>query len=76
MTYNTKRRLILTSLVLFALLVLCVLYVCNRAPQTSSANQPQVEALNDALKNGLITKSQFDAEIKKLKDQSRPQSQP
>jgi hypothetical protein len=64
------------SLVLFALLVLCVLYLCHRVPSASPAHQSQVEALNDALKNGLLTKPQYDAEIKKLQDQSHPGSQP
>jgi hypothetical protein len=73
MTHNSKRRLILTSLAIFALLVLCTLYFFHRAAQKSSASPSQVEALNDALKNGLITKPQYDAEIKKLKDQPYPQ---
>jgi hypothetical protein len=72
----TKRRLILTSLVVFALLVLCVLYLCHHVPPANPAHQSQVEALNDALKNGLLTQSQYDAEIKKLKDQSHAGSQP
>jgi hypothetical protein len=76
MSLNTKRRLILTSLALFALLVLCVLYLCHRVPPTIPAHQSQVEALNDALKNGLLTKSQYDAEIKKLKDEPHTGSQP
>ena len=76
MSLNTKRRLILTSLVVFALVVLCVLYFCHRVPATIPAHQSQVEALNDALKNGLLTKPQYDAEIKKLKDQSHTQSEP
>lgn len=66
----------MTSLALFALLVVCVLYLCHRVPPTNPSNQSQVEALNDALKNGLLTKSQYDAEIKKLKDQSHSGSQP
>ena len=76
MTHTTKRRLILTSLVVFALVVLCVLYLCHRVPPANPTRQSQIEALNDALKNGLLTKPQYDAEIKRLKDQSQPQSQP
>jgi hypothetical protein len=76
MSLNTKRRLILTSLAIFALLVVCVLYLCHRIPRTNPAHQSQVEALNDALKNGLLTKPQYDSEIKKLKGQSHPQTSP
>jgi hypothetical protein len=74
MTQNTKRSLILPALLIFALVVLGVLYICHRSARSHPTNQSQVEALNDALKNGLLTKSQYDAEIKKLKDQSKPQS--
>lgn len=76
MTQNTKRSLILPALLVFALVVVGVLYVCHRRTQSHPTNQSQVEALNDALKNGLLTKSQYDAEIKKLKDQSQPKSEP
>jgi hypothetical protein len=81
MTQTSKRRLILAAIVLFALIVFGALYVGHyksRASHAPTATQSQIDALNDALKNGLITKSQYDAEIKKLKDQrqSTPQSQP
>jgi len=81
MTQNTKRSLILPALLVFALVVVGVLFICHRRAQSHPTNQSQVEALNDALKNGLLTKSQYDAEIKKLKDQSQstpqsPQSNP
>jgi hypothetical protein len=75
MTQNTKRSLILPALLIFALVVVGVLYVCHRRAQ-SHPSQSQVEALNDALKNGLLTKSQYDAEMKKLKDKSQPNPQP
>ena len=76
MTHHAKRRLILTSLALFALVVVGVLFICHHYPRPHPANQSQIDALNDALKNGLLTKPQYDAEIKKLTDQSHPQSQP
>jgi uncharacterized membrane protein len=77
MTQTSKRRLILAAIVLFALIVFGVLYIAHhksRASHAPAATQSQIDALNDALKNGLITKPQYDSEIKKLKDQ--PQSQP
>jgi len=77
MTRNTKRRLILPALVLFALVVIGVLFISQRSSRAHSLNQSQVDALNDALKNGLLTKSQYDAEIKKLKETTTPpQSHP
>ena len=74
MTQNAKRGLILPALILFALVVFAVLYICHRSARVHAPAQSQVEALNDALRNGLLTKSQYDAEIKKLKDQ--PKSNP
>ena len=74
MTQSTKRRLILTAIVLFALIVFGCLFLSHHNSHAPAATQSQVDALNDALKNGLITKPQYDSEIKKLKDQ--PQSQP
>ena len=79
MTQTSKRRLILASLVLFALIVFGALYVGHyksRASHAPAATQSQIDALNDALKNGLITKPQYDSEIKKLKDQPPPQPTP
>jgi hypothetical protein len=78
MTQNAKRGLILPALILFALVVFAVLYICHRSARAHahSPAQSQVEALNDALRNGLLTKPQYDAEIKKLKDQSKPNPQP
>jgi len=76
MTQNTKRSLILPALIIFALVVVGVLYICHRRAQSHATNQSQVEALNDALKNGLISKPQYDSEIKKIKDQSQPKSEP
>jgi cell division protein FtsB len=73
MTQTSKRRLILAAIVLFALIVFGCLFLGHHYGH-APATQSQVDALNDALKNGLITKSQYDSEIKKLKDQ--PQSQP
>lgn len=74
MTQNAKRGLILPALILFALVVFAVLYICHRSARSHTPTQTQIDALNDALRNGLLTKSQYDAEIKKLKDQPQPQS--
>lgn len=74
MTQSTKRRLILIAIVIFALIVFGCLFLSHHNSHAPAATQSQVDALNDALKNGLITKPQYDSEIKKLKDQ--PQSQP
>jgi hypothetical protein len=74
MTQTSKRRLILAAIVLFALIVFGCLFLGHHNSHTPAATQSQIDALNDALKNGLITKPQYDSEIKKLKDQ--PQSQP
>jgi hypothetical protein len=76
MSQTSKRRLILAAIVLFALIVFGCLFLGHRASHAPAATQSQVEALNDALKNGLITKSQYDSEIKKLKDQPQPTSLP
>jgi cell division protein FtsB len=76
MTHTSKRRLILGAIALFALVVFGVLFMSHHNSRARSANQSQVEALNDALKNGLITQSQYDAEIKKLQTQDHPQTEP
>ena len=76
MTQNAKRGLILPALILFALVVVAVLYICHRSASAHTPTQSQIEALNDALRNGLLTKPQYDAEIKKLKDQPKPNPQP
>jgi hypothetical protein len=75
MTHNTKRGLILPALILFALVVFGVVYLCHRIYRTHPPTQSQVEALNDALKNGLISKPQYDSELKKLNDKSQPNPQ-
>jgi hypothetical protein len=76
MTHNTKRSLILPVLILFALVVFGVLYVCHRIYLTHPPTQSQIEALNDALKNGLISKPQYDSELKKLKEQQSQSTPP
>ncbi len=76
MTQNAKRGLILPALILFALVVFAVLYICHRSASAHIPTQSQVEALNDALKNGLLTKSQYDAELKRLKDQPKSNPRP
>jgi hypothetical protein len=76
MTQTAKRRLILAALVLFALIVFGCLFLGHHFSHAPAATQSQIDALNDALKNGLITKPQYDSEIKKLKDQPQPQSAP
>jgi len=76
MTQNPKRSLILPALILFALVVFGVLYICHRIYVAPPPTQSQVEALNDALKNGLISKPQYDSEMKRLKDQSQSKAQP
>jgi len=76
MTQTSKRRLILAAIVLFALIVFGALFLGHHTSHAPIVTQSQVDALNDALKNGLINKSQYDSEIKKLKDQSQSTSLP
>jgi hypothetical protein len=75
MSQTSKRRLILAAIDVFAPIVFGALFLGHRASHAPTASPTQVDALNDALKNGLITKSQYDSEMKKLKDQPPPASE-